>query len=157
MTNKWKIYTICLLSYSTIHAIRTLWSAIKTDLKNPPFNFSVKYLGALDMLVLFVLALGMNCAGSKIESWGSKRTIITSMIALALMTSLIGLFLNLDLTSGFLYIVFFSIGIGLLSSVGWPSCLCVKISIARWSLAILGNEMESLYQLIMEHHNLGIS
>ena len=125
MEPKWKIYLICLFSYSTIHGIRTLWSAIKSDLKKSPFEFQIFLLGALDMLVLFVLAISMNLLGSKIEVWGAKRTLVISMACLVVLTFLIGLFLTLDLASPWLYIVFFSVGVGLFSSVGWPSCLCV--------------------------------
>ena len=127
MQPKWRVYFICLLSYSTIHAIRTLWSANKSDLKGSPFEFQVFFLGALDMLVLFVLAVFMNLLGAKIEAWGAKRTLVIAMIGLTINTLLLGLFLTLEFTSPWLYVVFFSIGIGILSSVGWPSCLCVRM------------------------------
>ncbi len=36
---KWKIYVVTLFTYGTIHSIRTMWSAIKSDLTVPPFNY----------------------------------------------------------------------------------------------------------------------
>ena len=92
MGNRWKVYFTSLCSYSTIHTIRTLWSAIKSDLKSDPFDFSIGYLGTLDMLVLFVMAISMNLAGPKIEKWGIKKTITVSMAGLACLTFLIGFF-----------------------------------------------------------------
>ena len=142
MESKWKVYFICLFSYSTIHAIRTLWSAIKTDLKKDPFDYSVGFLGTLDMLVLFVLAVSMNLAGSRIEKWGAKRTVTISMIGLAVFTFVIGLFLNLDFTAPWIYVIVFALGVGVLSSVGWPSCLCVSRKICRWCRTILVKKTE---------------
>ena len=66
MELKWKVYLIALFSYSTIHAIRTMWSTIKSDLTIPPFNYQVSFLGTLDMVVLFVSAIFMNLLGPKI-------------------------------------------------------------------------------------------
>ena len=142
MHQKWKTYFICLFSYSTIHAIRTLWSAIKTDLKRDPFDFSIGFLGTLDMLVLFVIAVSMNLVGSNIEKWGIKRTLILSMIGLACLTSLIGIFIGLDFTAPWIYVILFSVGIGVLSCVGWPCCLCVSVYVQRWFLLILAEKME---------------
>ena len=66
MNPKWKIYLITLVGYATTHSIRTMWSAIKTDLTSPPFNYQISFLGTLDMVVLFVLAISMNVLGPKI-------------------------------------------------------------------------------------------
>jgi len=77
------------------------------------------------MLVLFVLAVFMNLLGSKIEKWGAKRTVVIAMICLSVLTFLIGICLTFELTSPWIYVVLFAIGVGLFSSVGWPSCLCV--------------------------------
>jgi MFS family permease len=135
MKTKWRVYFIALFSYSTVHAIRTMWSAIKSDLTGPPFDYKVSFLGALDMVVLFVLALFMNLIGPKIEGWGVKRTLIISMIALAILTGIIGFLLDFDFTSPWLYVLFFGVGVGFFSCVGWPCCLWVIMSVYRWFLA----------------------
>lgn len=137
MKTKWRVYFIALFSYSTIHAIRTMWSAIKSDLAAPPFDYKISFLGALDMAVLFILALFMNLLGSRIEAWGIKKTLVTSMISLAVLTGIIGFLLDFDFTQPWLYVLFFSIGVGFFSSVGWPCCLCVVDGSRRWSHAIL--------------------
>lgn len=86
------------------------------------------------MVVLFVLALFMSLLGPKIEAWGVKRTLIISMIGLAILTGIISFMLDFGFTSPWLYVVFFGLGVGFFSSVGWPCCLCVIIDLNRWFL-----------------------
>lgn len=98
------------------------------------------------MLVLFILALSMNLLGSKIEVWGVKRTVLIAMAGLAVVSFLLGLFLTLGISSPWIYVVFFSFGVGILSSVGWPSCLCVQLIVFRWFHIILVKKMQWLFQ-----------
>ena len=122
------LYLIALFGYSSIHSIRTMWSALKSDLTGDPFDYQVSFLGTLDMIVLFVIAIFMNLFGSKLEAWGIKATLLRSMVALALLTALLGIFLDSGFTSPWLYVLFFSLGVGFFSSVGWPCCLYVPQS-----------------------------
>lgn len=142
---KWKVYLVTLFSYGTIHSIRTMWSAIKSDLTVPPFNYEVSYLGSMDMVVLFVLAVSMNVMGPKIEKWGPKKVITIAMIALLVLSVLVGLFLALNFTNKAIYAVFFGVGVGVFSSLGWPSCLCVTNFTVRWYRTTLINKMEWLF------------
>ncbi len=131
MNLKWQIYFIALFSYSTIHAVRTMWVTISNYLAAPPFNYQVSFLAALDIIVLFVLAFFMSLVGPKLEAWGVKTTLITAMVLLSILTMLIGFFLSTNSTEAHIYVLLFGIGVGLVSSVGWPCCLCVLIFLFR--------------------------
>jgi MFS family permease len=104
-----------------------MWSAVKSKLTTPPFNYQVQLLGTIDMVVLFTLAISMNIFGPSIEKWGAKNCLIIAMSGLVVFNTLIGVFLNLGLTSEWIYVVFFGLGVGVSSSLGWPSCLCVRV------------------------------
>jgi hypothetical protein len=67
MHNKWKTFILTFLTYSLIHSVRTSWSSLKFILNSAPYNFSVVFLGTLDMIVLLVLAISLNLFGPKIE------------------------------------------------------------------------------------------
>jgi hypothetical protein len=67
MSAKWRTYFITLFSYAVVHAIRTMWSAIKSNLSEPPFNYEVSFLGTMDMVILFVIAIFMSILGPKVE------------------------------------------------------------------------------------------
>ena len=125
MKNKWQIYFIALVSYSTVHSIRTMWSTLKSNLKQDPFYYPISFLSAIDMMVLFSLAIIMNIVGSKIEGWGAKRTAVICLAFLSSFSTLIGILLVLEVTVKWIYAVLFGLGVGVISSVGWPSCLCV--------------------------------
>jgi MFS family permease len=75
------------------------------------------------MVVLFVIAIFMNILGSKVEHWGAKRFLVFTLAALIAFNTLVGIFLNLDFTAQWLYVVFFGLGVGVASSTAWPSCL----------------------------------
>ena len=96
---KWKIYLVTLFTYATIHSIRTMWSAIKSDLTVAPFSYQVSFLGTLDMVVLFTLAVSMNIIGPKIEKWGPKKVLMYGLLVLFVLTALVGLFLEMNFTS----------------------------------------------------------
>jgi hypothetical protein len=63
---KWRVYALTLVSYATIHSIRTMWSTVKNDLTLPPFNYSTNFLGTIDMLALFTIALFINIIGPRV-------------------------------------------------------------------------------------------
>jgi len=66
MHEKWRIYILTFISYAIIHSIRTMWSAIKSNLTAAPFNYELSYLGTLDMIVLFTIAVFINILGPKV-------------------------------------------------------------------------------------------
>ena len=124
---KWRIYFLTLVAYAVVHSLRTMWSAIKSDLSGPPFNYEVTFLGAIDMLVLFVIAICMNILGPKVEVYGPKKCLVVTLTALLVFNTLVGILLNLNITSQWLYVIFFGFGVGVSSSTAWPACLYVKI------------------------------
>lgn len=75
------------------------------------------------MAILFVIAIFMNIIGSKVEHYGPKRCLLITLGALVIFNTLVGIFLNLNLTAQWLYVVFFGLGVGIASSTAWPSCL----------------------------------
>lgn len=124
---KWRIYLLTLVAYAIVHSLRTMWSAIKSNLSGPPFNYEVTFLGAIDMIVLFVIAICMNILGPKVEVYGAKKCLMVTLVALLFFNTLVGILLNLNITSQWLYVIFFGFGIGVSSSTAWPSCLYVRI------------------------------
>ena len=76
-----------------------MWSAIKSDLTVAPFSYQVSFLGTLDMVVLFTLAVSMNIIGPKIEKWGPKKVLMYGLLVLFVLTALVGLFLEMNFTS----------------------------------------------------------
>lgn len=63
---KWRIYFLTLVSYAIVHSLRTMWSAIKSNLTEPPFDYQVAFLGTIDMVILFVIAIFMNILGPRV-------------------------------------------------------------------------------------------
>ena len=124
---KWRIYMLTLVTYAIVHSLRTMWSAIKSDLSGPPFNYEVTFLGAIDMVVLFVIAIFMNILGPKVEAYGAKKSLIITLSALLVFNTLVGILLNLNITSQWVYVIFFGFGVGISSSTAWPSCLYVRM------------------------------
>jgi MFS family permease len=120
---KWRIYFVTLVSYAVVHSLRTMWSAIKSELTTAPFGYQLSFLGTIDMVVLFVIAVFMNILGSKVEHWGARRCLLITLAALLVFNTLVGIFLNLKITAQWLYVVFFGLGVGISSSTAWPSCL----------------------------------
>jgi hypothetical protein len=43
-----------------------MWSTVKNDLTLPPFNYSTNFLGTIDMLALFTIALFINIIGPRV-------------------------------------------------------------------------------------------
>jgi MFS family permease len=123
MSVRWRIYFLTLVSYAVTHSLRTMWSALKSTLTTAPFDYQLAFLGTIDMVVLFVIAIFMNIIGSKVEKWGAKKALVLTLAALLLFNTLIGIFLNLNLTAQWLYVVFFGVGVGVASSTAWPCCL----------------------------------
>jgi MFS family permease len=126
---KWRIYFLTLVTYAVVHSLRTMWSAIKSDLTGPPFNYEVTFLGTIDMVVLFIIAVFMNILGPKVEIYGAKRCLVVTLGSLLFFNTLVGIFLNLDLTGQWLYVIFFGLGVGISSSTAWPACLYVQIDV----------------------------
>jgi|688.fasta_scaffold271952_2 MFS family permease len=131
MSAKWRTYFITLFTYAVIHAIRTMWSAIKSNLSEPPFNYEVSFLGTMDMVLLFVIAIFMSIFGRRVEEFGAKKAMIITLSALIFFNTLVGIFLNLNFTSKWIYICVFGLGIGISSCVAWPSCLYVILSFTQ--------------------------
>lgn len=139
---KWRIYFLTLVSYAVTHSLRTMWSALKSTLTTAPFDYELAFLGTIDMVVLFVIALFMNILGSKVERWGAKKALLLTLTALLLFNTLIGIFLNLKFTAQWLYVIFFGLGVGIASSTAWPSCLYMvslyfdksnRITLSAWN------------------------
>lgn len=82
MVNKWAVYAATYLTYSVVHSIRTCWASLKTVLIDEPFNFSEKYLGVLDMTVLFTIAVLLYIFGYKVEKHSRKKLLNIMMIGL---------------------------------------------------------------------------
>lgn len=126
MSAKWRTYFITLFSYAVVHAIRTMWSAIKSNLSEPPFNYEVSFLGTMDMVILFVIAIFMSILGPKVEEFGAKKALVLTLSALVVFNTSVGVFLNLNFTSKWLYICVFGLGVGISSCAAWPACLYVS-------------------------------
>ena len=90
---KWRIYAITFLTYGFIHSIRTCWASLKPVLEEQPFNFGEEYLGVLDMIVLFTLAIFLNIFGHRVESYPSRK-LLFPMLA-AIVVNLLCLFVGL--------------------------------------------------------------
>lgn len=98
MSVRWRIYFLTLLSYAVTHSLRTMWSALKSTLTRAPFDYQLAFLGTIDMVVLFVIAVFMNILGSKVEMWGAKKALVLTLTALLVFNTLIGVLLNLNFT-----------------------------------------------------------
>ena len=96
--NKWVIYAVTFLTYSTIHSIRTCWSSLKPFLIKAPYSMSKPTLGLLDMLVLFTLAIGINVFGGLAEKYNCRRLLFGTMIGLSINLCLLGFFLISGIT-----------------------------------------------------------
>ncbi len=44
-TSKWTVYFLTFITYATFHSIRAAWSGLKNMFFDPPFNYSVDFLG----------------------------------------------------------------------------------------------------------------
>ena len=126
--NKWIIYAVTFLTYSTIHSIRTCWSSLKPFLIHEPYNMNKPTLGVLDMLVLFTLAIGINVFGGFAEKYNCRKLLFGTMVGLIINLCVLGTFLLLGVTIEPLYITFYGLTMGFLSCMGWPVCLYVTIS-----------------------------
>jgi len=69
------------------------------------------------------------------------------MSGLLIINTVVGVFLNLDLTDKWLYIVIFGLGVGIFGGFAWPSCLYVPINLNRCYLSILVKMMAFPFQL----------
>jgi hypothetical protein len=77
------------------------------------------------MIILFCLAISLNLFGSKTQKYGPKKFLLAGMATLVILTLTISMFLFMEITSKYVYIAIYGIGIGFTSCVGWPSCLYV--------------------------------
>ena len=73
MTSKWTVYFLTFITYATFHSIRAAWSGLKNMFFDPPFNYSVDFLGTplltpglVDMIVVFTLAISLSTLGHKV-------------------------------------------------------------------------------------------
>lgn len=73
MVSKWTVYFLTFASYATFHSIRSAWSGLKNMFYDPPFDYSVDFLGKpfwnqgiMDMIVVFTLALSLSTLGHKV-------------------------------------------------------------------------------------------
>jgi len=93
MNIKWKMFLLTFITYSCIHSARTAWSSLKYALNSYPYNFSALYLGSLDMIVLFALAVSLNLFGPKIEYFGAKKFLIRGLVLLSVCVALLAILL----------------------------------------------------------------
>ncbi len=136
MKAKWKIFLLTFLSYALIHAVRTSWSSLKYVLNLQPFAFSPLFLGVLDMCVLVMLALSLNILGPRCVSFGPKKSLQRGVLGLCVIVFLLGLFLLAEITVKYPYAIIYPL-VGILSCVGWPTCIYVNRCILRFSHCIL--------------------
>jgi len=153
MGSRWVVYTLTLLSYAVIHGIRTTWAAAKKDLAKSPFDFTVAFLGTLDMLLLFSLAIGVSILGPRVTKYGPKKCLMICMVGNIILTALLGMFLALEITYEFVYIILLVIGVAAVSGFGWPSCLCVLLYQYSSFLTIFQNKTVLFCQPGTEHHS----
>lgn len=74
MLSKWTVYFLTFATYATFHSIRSSWAGLKNMFFDPPFNYSVDFLGTnflnikglMDMIVVFTLALSLGIFGHRI-------------------------------------------------------------------------------------------
>jgi sugar phosphate permease len=125
MEPRWKVFIFTFLSYALVHASRTSWSSLKYTLNSTPFSFSPVYLGTLDMMVLFALAVTLVLFGPKVVSRGPKEYLQRGMIAVAIVLVVLGILLVLNVTKRYLYLMIYPL-VGVFSFVGWPACLYVN-------------------------------
>lgn len=79
MANKWLIYAATYASYSIVHSVRTCWASLKTVFTDEPYEFSEKYLGTLDMIVLFTIAILLNVLGGEVEKYSRRKLLFVMM------------------------------------------------------------------------------
>lgn len=101
------------------------------------------------MVFLFTIAIFINLVGLKVEAYGAKKCLLFGMSGLLVINTVVGVFLNLNLTDKWLYIVVFGLGVGIFGGFAWPSCLYVLINLIRCYLSILIKKMDSPLQLGM--------
>jgi hypothetical protein len=99
------------------------------------------------MIFLFTIAIFINLVGLKVEAYGAKKCLLFGMSGLLVINTVVGVFLNLDLTDKWLYIVVFGLGVGIFGGFAWPSCLYVPIKLIRCYLSILIKKMGFLFRL----------
>lgn len=121
---KWGIYALTFLTYSLIHSVRTCWASLKTMLEGEPFLFQEEFLGILDMLVLFTLAIFLNIFGHIVQKYPCRRILFPMLATIVLnMLCLFGGLMG-GLRSKLFYLVFYG-SFGIVSCLGWPVCLYV--------------------------------
>lgn len=124
ISERWKVFAITFLTYALVHSARTSWSSLKYALNSPPYAFEPLYLGTLDMVVLIVLAISLNIFGPMIEKLGAKEFLMKGLVFLAVLLTLLGLLLLMEVENGLPYsIIYPLIGVG--SCVGWPACIFI--------------------------------
>jgi sugar phosphate permease len=132
ISERWKVFAITFLTYALVHSARTSWSSLKYALNSPPYAFEPLYLGTLDMVVLIVLAISLNIFGPMIEQLGAKEFLMKGLVFLAVLLTLLGLLLLMEVENGWPYsIIYPLIGVG--SCVGWPACIFVYHFVCRSS------------------------
>lgn len=124
LSKKWVIYLVTFFTYSAIHSVRTCWSTLKPMLSKEPYLFSVEYLGTLDMIVLFTLAVCLNVFGSIVEKYSIRKLLAIVQLSVTADLLLLFIFLKMEFTSEALYLIFYGL-MGVLGCLGWPICLYV--------------------------------
>ncbi len=105
------------------------------------------------MVVLIVLAISLNIFGPMIEKLGAKAFLMKGLVFLAVLLTLLGFLLILEIENGWPYsIIYPLIGVG--SCVGWPACIFVLIVISRFSLNIFKKDW--LFRCGLVAHSLEI-
>ena len=146
IAERWKVFIITFITYAFVHSARTSWSSLKYALNSPPYAFEPLYLGTLDTVVLIVLAISLNIFGPMIEKLGAKAFLMKGLIFLAVLLTLLGFLLLLEIENGWPYsIIYPLIGVG--SCVGWPACIFVYIFLCRYFQNIFKKDWPFLFGL----------
>jgi MFS family permease len=95
-----------------------------------PFDFSEKYLGTLDMTVLFTIAILLNIFGGKVERHPRRKLLFIMMISLICNLLILFVLMLMHVTSKPTYFVFYTTT-GVLSCLAWPICLYVFCTIMQ--------------------------
>lgn len=130
MVNKWLVYGATYITYSVVHSIRTCWASLKTVFIAEPYDFSDKYLGALDMYVLFTIAILLNVFGGEVEKYSRRKLLFIMMGSLIANLLLLFILILKQVQSGVVYFIFYGAS-GYLSCFAWPICLYVGDRLCR--------------------------
>lgn len=136
MVNKWLIYSATYSTYTLIHSVRTCWASLKTVFTDEPYEFSEKYLGILDMVVLFTIAVLLNIFGGQVERYSRRKLIFAIIIGLILDLFILFMLVVKQVTNRALYFFFYML-VGILSCLSWPICLYVLLPASVDCLSIL--------------------